>query len=55
MAIPVDFAIANTPQCVLQSCGYTCTTGRSLPAQRFFSAKVKAGLLPVQKANPMNF
>lgn len=28
---------------------------RSLPAQRFFSAKVKAGPLPVQKANPMNF
>lgn len=51
MAVPLDFAFANTMQHVHISLP-NCST---LPELRLLSAKVEAELLPVQEANPMTF
>lgn len=51
MAVPLDFAFANT----LQHVHISLHNYSTLPALRFLRAKVKAELLPLQEANPMSF
>lgn len=51
MAIPLDFAFANT----LQHVHISLHNYSTLPALRFLSAKVKAELLLVQEAKSMSF